>query len=647
MDPTDIDPLDFAALERCARDRTLHLVLEAWARRASEGDPDARARRAVLRAVRLDLALFVRDPDLLFPCLYNRLAWIEDPPATPLLRDRLDRWWADRRAASPAPDAPPRPTGWARSLRPPELGLESAIVEEYRDDFPNVPLRFSADSSAVGFLAPPAASTQAARSLAWDRRTGRILTPSEIDRLFPPAPARRFRMERADFGHLRARDLSDGRDIHLRVDHDSSLGELAELPDGSLVAAGWKGDYDGVACRIDPPYKAVRWCVDLPQWIEGLAVSASGHLLAATAGRQTELLDAATGQTVLRVPASRPSFSPDGRSLASIESDLLRIWDIGARPFAVSVGVRGAAHGFVDVQLSPDGERLLTGELLCDARDGRVIARLDLDGPGYLEGGPPAHGRILANDRFVEMAPMRGVCAWDTDAGRPTLRDASRRYGLSDRIALSPDSRLYTHFRDRHSGPKTPSLSLLRTDDGERLATLPIAEPALVRFSPDGARVFAASRTGMLHGWSTSEGRELFHVSAHEGEISDIVVSLSGDKLVSAGQDARLRLWTTTGELLAERTLGGRHAHAVTDSGHAYREPWRATDEALETLHGWLGFSAFPHDSMVRRRHGLLEILDRRTGELRARVVTHRPLRSNRTGRRWAFREVHVTLEDA
>lgn len=652
MAPTTIDPLDFVALERAARDRTLHLVLEAWAPRLPESDsaPDSRARRAVLRAVRLDLALFVHDPELLFPCLYNRLAWIEDPAATPLLRDRLDAWWADRRGTG---------TSWARSLRPPEHGLDSAVLEEYREDLPNLPLRFSADSSAVGFIAPPPGPTSSpspgpqntpppvARSLAWDRRTGRILDPAEIARLFPPAPARRFEMERADWGRLHVRDLTGGPDIRLRVDEDSSFGSLAELPDGSLVAAGWKGDYEGVVFRVDPPYKAVRWYAELPDWIERIVASPSGRLLAATGGRQTALLDAATGRTERRVPASHPWLSPDERTLASIESDLLRLWDISAPPLAAPRGTPAAACGFVDVQFSPDGRRLLTGELLCDARDGRQIARLSLDGPGYLEGGPPEHGRILADDRFVEMAPMRGVYTWETEEGRPILRDSSRRYGLSDKIALSPDSRLYTHFRDRHSGPKTSTLTLLRTDDGEPVATLPIKEPALVRFSPDGARVFAGSRRGELHAWSTAEGREIFHVSAHEGEISEIVVSWSGDKLVSAGQDACLRLWTTTGQLLAERALQGRYLRAFTDSGHEHRAPWRATDEALETIHGWLGFSAFPHDSMVRRRHGLVEIVDRRTGDLRARVVTHRPLRSDPTGRCFAFRDVHVTLEDA
>lgn len=601
------DPLDAAALERCARDGALPALLAAW----TDAPADDAARRLIVAALRIDLPLLVADPSLLPVCLYNRTRWLEP------LRAWAERW-RDARAGQ----------SWARALRAPEHAPGGPLLEEYRERFDGVTrIRVDRDALALG---------SEAGAIAWDRASGRRLADAEAARRIAGSEPR-FEVDwsrRAGdhWGRVQVRDRAAGTSIDLSVDDDSSFGEVADLPTG-LVAAGWCGDYEGVVCRVDLPARSARWRTLLPQQVHAVAVDPSGRLLAVAGERDVHVLDASSGAVLVTAALHAQSLAlgEDGATLATRHGELVRVWDVAA--LGRAAGLAGADGGWVDAAFSPDGARLLTGESLWDARTGESIARLSLDGPGYLEGGPPEHGRRLGDARLVEMAPLRGVCVYSTDDGRLLVRDPSRLYALRDDVEISPDCRYYAHGRADHSSDGPFERTLRRVDDGAPVASLGLADRGHTCFAPDGRRLFSAAGPWMT-AWRIPEGvRETCF--EHPAPVTGVAVAHHGGAVLTAARDGVVRLWD-----IASGALLGARPDEVRAAGSGR---WAIAPDTLARAVGWLGFAAAGHPYTTRRRRGLVEIV---AGErVVARVATHHPLVADPTGTRWASRHDLLALE--
>ncbi|WP_438028168.1 WD40 repeat domain-containing protein [Sorangium sp. So ce233] len=610
-----IDPRDGPALERCARDGELAALLAAWAAAPADATADDAARRLIVAALRIDLPLLVDDPSLLRACLYNRVRWLEP------LRAWAERWRGEWRAGAP----------WARALRPPEHAPGGALREEYRAALGAGRLRLSLDGRTLAVGGDGGA-------LAWDRATGRRLADDAAARLVP-GPGRfeidRWRRRGEHWGRVQVRDRHTGEEIEVAVDDDSSFGEICDLPgETGYIAAGWCGDYEGVVCRVDRPARRARWRTQLAQQVHAIAVDRSGRLVAVAGGRDVHVLDAASGEVLAASPldAQTLALGDDGATLATRHGDLVRVWDVAALRRGPVARLTGAEEGWVDAAFSPDGARLLTGELLWDARTGQLVARLSLDGPGYLEGGPPQDGRRLGSTRFVEMAPS-GVRVYATDGGRLLLCDQARRYGLRDDVEISPDCEHYVHGRGGfgHEGPI--EYTLLRVDDGAARASLGPADRARTRFAPDGLRLITGAGARMT-AWRVRDGaREA--VFEHPAPVTGVAVAHDGRTALTTAGDGVLRLWDADrGTLLGSRQDDGR----APTSGR-----WAIAPETLARATGWLGFTATPHPHVVRRRGGLAEIAagDR----VHVRVVTDQALIGDPSGTRWASRWDLVAIE--
>lgn len=633
--------MDPAALERCAEEGSLERLIAGWsARLAGATSGDDALRRVILAALRIDLAVIVADPSLLFPCVYNRVYWHGSAEAAVFYGAGVDegaplRAWAERWRESRG-----RRGAWARSLRPPEFPLLAALREEYRAGLQGRERpSFSPDGTVLGFASEPA--------LAWERATGRRLAASEVARRLGPVAGAAFELDRSQhtWGRARVRDRRSGAlVVDVDVDGDSSFGCVEGLPDGTgVLVAGWCDDYDGVIARIDLPKGKVRWRVRIGGQTKALVCDPTGARVLAVDGTQVHLLDGTSGAALASLPLAAQSvaLSPDGATLATLLGDVVRVWDVAALRAGEPRRLRGADEGWVGAEFSPDGRTLLTGKLLCDARDGRLIARLDLDGPGYLEGGPPRHGRRLADDRFVEMSPMRGVVAFSTRDGARVLADRSRRYGLSHRIALAPDARWYVRGRDRWQEP----VALCRIDDGAVVAELGVADSEPLAFSPDSARLFVATPAGVVR-WHVAAGtRE--GIWPHPAEVTGLAVSIDGTCVVTGARDGMLRAWDVArGSLRGSRPLMDDDPLArLYDAKDGESSVWRATPEALAKLEGWLGFKRATQPRTARRSDGLLEIVE--AGRVRVRVVTHIDLVADPAGTRWAMRADHFALADA
>ncbi|WAS97513.1 WD40 repeat domain-containing protein [Nannocystis punicea] len=632
------DLMDPGVLERAAADGDLDRLVAGWAGRLAAAD-DSAPRRAVLAALRVDLALIVREPELLFQCVYNRVYWHASAEAAAFYGEGTDegaplRAWVERWRAARGRRGP-----WARSLRPPEFPLLGPLREEYRGARPGegAPV-FSADAQVVGGAG--------ASAIAWERATGRELSPELArQRLGDPGPEVEVRFEVQAWGRARVYDRQSGALLVDRdVDSDSKFDCAMRLADGTaVVVAGWCDDYDGSIARIDLPGAKVRWRVRIGGSIHALASDRAGTLVAASDGAAIHLLDGTSGATLASAPLAAHSLalSPDGSTLVTRHEDVLRVWDVAALRRGRPLRIGGAHEGWIDAAFSPDGRRLITGELLCDGRDGRLIARLDLDGPGYLEGGPPVEGRRLADDRFVEMAPGRGVVVWNSHDGTQRSVDRSRRYGHTHTIVVSPDGRWYVSGRRQ---AKPTEMRLCAVDDGSVRAELGSIAPDGVAFAPDSLRLLVASGDEVIV-WSVPTGTRAATLR-HPAAVTGVGVACDGRCAVTGASDGVLRVWELeSGELRGSRLLTADDPVLRSySSGGEETRVWRATPEALVRLEGWLGFSQTGHGSTLRRRDGLTDIVA--GGRVRARVPAQVRLVAAPDGSRWASRVDHFVIAD-
>lgn len=98
-----------------------------------------------------------------------------------------------------------------------------------------------------------------------------------------------------------------------------------------------------------------------------------------------------------------------------------------------------------------------------------------------------------------------------------------------------------------------PSLEIVR-----RLS--PSAAAPGLSFSPDGSRLAAGDRNGVLHVWDTASGQRLQELQAHQKTISGIAYSPDGTSLASGGYDAVARLWDADSYEELKEMVGGTFA---------------------------------------------------------------------------------------
>jgi WD40 repeat protein/tRNA A-37 threonylcarbamoyl transferase component Bud32 len=148
---------------------------------------------------------------------------------------------------------------------------------------------------------------------------------------------------------------------------DTLVGHVVFSPDSSRFGWAYHGGKD-TAVRVSDARtgKEMLVCKGAPRWVQGLAFSPDGKLLAATPfGSDVCFWNAATGEYVRTLTGENSSgrasmaFSPDGRHLARTANAVIEIWDLtaGRRPMRL----QGHTNYTSSVAFSPDGMRLASG----------------------------------------------------------------------------------------------------------------------------------------------------------------------------------------------------------------------------------------------------------------------------------------------
>jgi WD40 repeat protein len=368
---------------------------------------------------------------------------------------------------------------------------------------------------------------------------------------------------------------------------------LAFLPDGRLVAGGYKGQVGIWDLESGKEQVLARVHTD---YVNAVAVGSDGKPIATGGSDKTIILWDAGVRPLRRLRGHKNkilglAFDPTGRHLLSASRDnRLRLWDSasgttlrvyqGHETGLWSVLVRGGPGKALAYTAANDGSTLrrwpldLPGQWVWDLEDREPTSNLVLPEDGLLLLGN-RDGAIQGLPLPLEAASARDATALGTEAGSGTSSDEQTQsaptplFALPDahgnqvlRFALSPDgetiatgsldhtARLW-HLESPGPDSENPSLTPLH-----RL-TLHSKAVHAVAFSPDGRLLTTAGYDGQVGLFDVESGEGELTRAAESGRLANVEFSRDGDFLLSSHiEERRLRLWHRNGLQLTDgRTI--------------------------------------------------------------------------------------------
>ena len=357
-------------------------------------------------------------------------------------------------------------------------------------------------------------------------------------------------------------------------------------PDVSMCAYSSRGnalavvDTDAIVHVWDTRTGAERFtCGRKGEFVNGLAFSSDGRILAIPTSKGVQLWDAVTGKKLRLIITGQKhhitiAVSPDDKTLVSISGwEEARFWDLaGGRELARTGGKRTFAK---TAAFSPDGKTLATAEMYSG-----TIHLWDT-ATGALRHEPTGHtnrSRAAAfspDGRRVATGGTDGtIFIWDPTKGRQ-LTQIRRPYRWLRGYAFSADGRLLYSLCD------DDKLSFWDTATGQEVQTIKIADPDQpdtrpggwqLSLSPDRKTLVAMSLVKhnlFVTGWDMSTRKQLFR-RHHPRSSLDLAVSADlrllavsqgggpGEKGTPATAPMRLEALTTGEHLRTFPTFKGQ-----------------------------------------------------------------------------------------
>ena len=454
----------------------------------------------------------------------------------------------------------------------------------------------------------------------WDTESGQQLAVLSDERISPWSIA--FSPDSTTIASgsrtIQVWDVDTGDPLATLTGHTESIGALAFSPDGKILAsASWDmsiklwditteeqlSTHSGQAFVFSPDGKTFAVISEHPE-IQSPEVTNDTPQEPDRQGSSIRLLDTATGEHLSTLSGETLAFSPDGKTVASRDTDqTIRLWNpatgeqlrtfVQPEPTDPHQGprrVRRPAPQIKMLAFSPNGATLVNyndrGTIqLWNVADGRLLSTIDTPtGPGLIYKFASAFSRD--KPIFMSADETGAVHTWRTTTGDhlstfnlkghedwgstlgfsadgTTLMSVGslkqgntvRSWDIDGNKEFAPMTLSLLNVRDassfspdgktlagRMGGPNTIGLWDLQT--GTRRATL-VGHTWFLEtttFSADSGLLASGDRTGAIYVWDTDSGHRKKTLEGHQIAVKALAFSPDSSILASANHQ-RLRLW--------------------------------------------------------------------------------------------------------
>jgi WD40 repeat protein/predicted Ser/Thr protein kinase len=298
----------------------------------------------------------------------------------------------------------------------------------------------------------------------------------------------------SEFGLLRAWDLAPRATVAQWPAHGDRVAGLAVPPDARLIATG---SFDGRVSLWSPAGNTLVRTLPAREHVTGLAISAKGRMLAASADRPAVTVWDLSNDApiVLREDggATAVAFTPDGtRLLAGFHDGAIAVYDVPRRALVSTIA--SPSGETLAIAVSPDGRRAAV------AHRGRIVSVHELESGQLLRSfeteTPPFAVAFSGDGRTLAAGTWTGrIESWNVDTGTP-------RPGLIGHLRV------------------VTSLA----------------------FTADGAMLASSSRDGTVRLWDLAEGVWLARVSEHPAGAERVTFLGNSDRIAIGYDDGQVEI---------------------------------------------------------------------------------------------------------
>ena len=255
----------------------------------------------------------------------------------------------------------------------------------------------------------------------------------------------------------------------------------------------------------------------------------------------------------LRLRNANVIFSPDGKLLAIIDANIIRLWDIESGEQLHLL--KGNENYLTSAVFSPNGKQLAAASndntaRLWDANTGKQL---------YILKGHNKHVRSVVfspdGKRVATASHDKTARLWDANTGKQ-LYTLKGHEDWVHSVEFSSDGKLLATASNDNTA------RLWDANTGKQLHTLKADENVLwsAEYSPDGKLLATISSDDTVRLWDANTRKQLHTLKGHDSQVDSVEFSPDGKLLATTSQDSTVRLWNAnTGKQL--HTLKGYNSY--------------------------------------------------------------------------------------